>query len=152
MIAPGHKNNVSKITRWGTIVSQNGIPFIIGSPHGNKLHYFDLELMRSPSEISDMAITMVSCDYTLWHRRMGHTHQHVIKHQEVALTKSPPHPRVPVRDVKRGNSKGSPSQLQDQGHLDPCIWFIPIWMNFQFTPSAVTNKPQPILTITHHLK
>ena len=46
LITARHKNNISKTTRWGTIVSQNGIPFIIGSLHGNKLHYFNLELMN----------------------------------------------------------------------------------------------------------
>ena len=75
LIATRHKNNISKTTRWGTIVSQNGIPFIIRALCGYKLHYFNLELTRSPSEISDVAITTVSCDYTLWHRRMGHANQ-----------------------------------------------------------------------------
>ena len=65
--------------RWGTIISQNNIPFIAGKPHGNKLHYFDMELAKSTNEVMNAAITIVSCDYTLWHRRMGHNNQHVIK-------------------------------------------------------------------------
>ena len=27
----------------------------------------------------NVVITTVSCDYTLWYRKMGHAHQHVIK-------------------------------------------------------------------------
>ena len=73
LIATGQMDNKSETMRWGTIVSQNGTPFIIGEPHGNKFHYFNLELVRSINEIPNAVITTLSCDYTLWHRRMGHT-------------------------------------------------------------------------------
>ena len=43
---------------------------IVSHPH---------HLAHSVYEIPNMAITMVSCDYTLWHRKMGHAHQCVIK-------------------------------------------------------------------------
>ena len=55
-------NNKSETTRWGTIVSQNGTPFIIGELREDKLHYFDFELARSLDEIPNPAITTFSCD------------------------------------------------------------------------------------------
>ena len=64
--------------RWGTIVSKNSTPFIIGELCKNKVHYFDFELARSSNEIPNVVITTISCDYTLWHRKMGHTHQCLI--------------------------------------------------------------------------
>ena len=79
LIAAGHMNNKSKITRWGTTVSQNGIPFIIGPSCGNKSHYFDLKLTTSDRLMMNVVITTVSCDYTLWHKRMGHANQCIIK-------------------------------------------------------------------------
>ena len=78
LIMAGWMNNKSETTRWGIIVSQNGTPFIIRELHGNKLHYFNFELAGSIYEIPNAVITTISCDYTLWHRRMGHTHQCVI--------------------------------------------------------------------------
>ena len=65
LIAARHLDNKSKTMRWGTIVSQNGIPFIIREPHKNKLQYFDFELARSLDEIPNAVITTISCDYTL---------------------------------------------------------------------------------------
>ena len=79
LIAAGQMDNKSETMRWGMIVSQNRIPFIISKPHRNKLHYFDLELTHSVLEVPNTAITTVSCDYILWHRRMGHAHQCMIK-------------------------------------------------------------------------
>ena len=58
-------NNKSETMRWGTMVSYNNVPFLIGQPCGNKLHYFDLELVKSQHEISDMGIATVSYNYTL---------------------------------------------------------------------------------------
>ena len=37
-----------------------------------------MELVRNKNEVSGAIIATIS-DYTLWHRRMGHAHQHVIK-------------------------------------------------------------------------
>ena len=71
--------NKCETTRLGTTISQNGIPFIVRKSHGNKLHYFDMELAKSTNEMMNMAMTMISCDYTLWHRKMGHTNQCMIK-------------------------------------------------------------------------
>ena len=78
LITARRLDHKSETTRWGTIVSQNNIPFIIREPCENKLHYFNFELVRSTDEIPNMVITTISCDYTLWHRRLGHTNQHVI--------------------------------------------------------------------------
>ena len=38
-----------------------------------------MELVKNKNEVSGAIIATLS-DYTLWHRRMGHAHQHVIKH------------------------------------------------------------------------
>ena len=37
-----------------------------------------MELVKNKNEVSGAIIATLS-DYTLWHRRLGHTHQHVIK-------------------------------------------------------------------------
>ena len=70
---------MSKTTNKGTSVSQNGTPYIIGLPKSGKLHSFDMELVKNKNKIPRAIIATLS-DYTLWHRRMGHTHQCVIKH------------------------------------------------------------------------
>ena len=62
-----------------TTISQNGTPFIIGTPKSGKLHSFDMVLTKNPGDIPRAIIAMLS-DYTLWHRRMGHAHQCIIKH------------------------------------------------------------------------
>ena len=79
LIAAGQCGSMSQTTKEGTIVSQNGTPFIISTPKSGKLHSFDMVLMINQSEIPRAIIATLS-DYTLWHRRMGHTHQCVIKH------------------------------------------------------------------------
>ena len=88
----------------GTTVTQNGTPFIIGTSKSGKLHSFDMVLAKNPSTVPRVIIAMLS-DYTLWHRRMGHAHQHIIKHlrktQKVVLIKPPMHQWEYVRDVKR---------------------------------------------------
>ena len=63
----------------GTTVSLNGAPYIVGLPKSGRLHSFDMELVKNKNEVSGAIIVTLS-DYTLWHRRMGHAHQHVIKH------------------------------------------------------------------------
>ena len=70
---------MSQTMQVGTIVSQNGNPFIIGTPKSGKLHSFDMVLAKDQEEVPRVIIAMLS-DYTLWHRRMGHAHQHIIKH------------------------------------------------------------------------
>ena len=70
---------MSQTTKEGTTVSQNGTPYIIGTPKSGKLHSFDMVLTKTRSEIPRVIIATLS-DYTLWHRRLGHAHQRVIKH------------------------------------------------------------------------
>ena len=79
LIAAGQCGSMSQTTKEGTTVSQNGTPFIIGTPKSGKLHSFDMVLTKNQSEVPRAIIATLS-DNTLWHRRMGHTHQHVIKH------------------------------------------------------------------------
>ena len=108
---------MSKTMNKGTLVSQNGTSYIIGLPKSGKLHSFDMELIKNKNKIP-RAIMATLSDYTLWHRRMGHTHQRVIKHlkkktQKMVLTKLLTHPLEPVRDVKKGSPKDFHSQLQN---------------------------------------
>ena len=63
----------------GTTISLNGKPYIVSLPKSGGLHSFDMELIKNMNEIPWAIIATIS-DYTLWHRRMGHTHQHVINH------------------------------------------------------------------------
>ena len=57
----------------------HGIPYIVGLPKSGRLHSFDMELIKNKIEIP-WAIIATLDDYTLWHRRMGHTHKCVIKY------------------------------------------------------------------------
>ena len=66
-------------TSKGTTISLNGAPYIVGLPKSGRLHSFDMELVRNKNEIPGAIIATIS-DYTLWHRRMGHAHQCMIKH------------------------------------------------------------------------
>ena len=79
LIAAGQRGSLSRTTKEGTTISQNGTPFIIGTPKSGKLHSFDMVLAKNPSKIPRVIIAMLS-DYTLWHRQMGHAHQRIIKH------------------------------------------------------------------------
>ena len=99
----------------GTTVSQNGTPYIIGTPKSGKLHSFDMVLTKKWSKIPSVIIATLS-DYTLWHRRMGHAHQRVIKHlgkktQKVVLTTPPKHLTELVRDVKKESPRDFLSHL-----------------------------------------
>ena len=89
------------------MVSQNGTPFIIGTPKSGKLHSFNMVLAKNWEEVPRAIIATLS-DYTLWHRRMGHTHQRVIKH----LGKK--HGRWPSsnhRSTSQGCEKGKSKRL-----------------------------------------
>ena len=66
------------IEHFGTIIG-HGTPFIIGTPKSGKLHSFEMVLAKNWEEVPRAIIAMLN-DYTLWHRRMGHAHQPVIKH------------------------------------------------------------------------
>ena len=89
LIAAGQRGSMSQTTNVSTTVSQNGTPYIIGTPKSGKLNSFDMVLAKNQSEIPRAIIVTLS-DYTLWHRRMGHAHQRVIKHL-VKNTEGGPH-------------------------------------------------------------
>ena len=96
LIATGQHGSLSQTTNKHTTVSKNGTPYIVGLPKSGKLHSFDMVLIKNKHETSWAIIATIS-DYTLWHRRMGHTHQCMIKH----LGK---------------NTEGSPHQTTDAPH------------------------------------
>ena len=50
LIATGQCNCKSKTMRMGTIVTQSGTPFIIGTPKSGNLHTFDLILIKNWNE------------------------------------------------------------------------------------------------------
>ena len=102
---------MSQTTKEGTIVSQNGTPFIISTPKSGKLHSFDMVLTKNWSEVPRAIIAMLS-DYTLWHRRMGHAPQRLIKHLG-KNTQGGPHqttkaPHGACEGCKKGKSKRLP--------------------------------------------
>lgn len=47
LIATGQHNCKSETMNMGTVVTQNGTPFIIGELKSNKLHYFKLVLAKN---------------------------------------------------------------------------------------------------------
>ena len=79
LIATGQHGSMSQTTNKGTTVSKDGKPYIVGLPKSGRLHSFNMELIRNKNKIPWATIATLS-DYTLWHRRMGHINQHVIKH------------------------------------------------------------------------
>ena len=79
LIAAGQRGSMSTTTNKGTTISLNGAPYIVGLPKSGRLHSFDMELIKNKNEVPRAIIATIS-DYTLWHRRMGHAHQRVIKH------------------------------------------------------------------------
>ena len=79
LIAARQHNCKSETMRMGTIVTQNGTPFIIGKPKSGSLHTFDLILVKNWNENVQANIANTPSDYTLWHQRMGHAHHHMIK-------------------------------------------------------------------------
>ena len=79
LIAAGQRGSMSQTTNKGTNVSKNGTPYIVGTPKSGRLHSFDMVLVKNKNEIPWAIIATIS-DYTLWHRRMGHAHQCMIKH------------------------------------------------------------------------
>ena len=79
LIATRQHGSMSQTTNKGTMISLNGKPYIVGLPKSGRLHSFDMELVKNKNEIPQAIIATLS-DYTLWHRRMGHAHQCMIKH------------------------------------------------------------------------
>ena len=68
-------------------------------------------LVENQEEVPRAIIAMLS-DYTLWHRRMGHVHQHMIKHLG-KNTEGGPHqtteaPTGACEGCKKGKSKRLP--------------------------------------------
>ena len=51
LIAAGQCGSVSQTMKEGTIASQNGTPFIIGTPKSGKLHSFDMVLAKNREEV-----------------------------------------------------------------------------------------------------
>ena len=64
LITAGQRGSISQTTNKGTTVSQNGTPFIIGTPKSGKLHSFDMVLAKNLSEVPRAIIAMLS-DYML---------------------------------------------------------------------------------------
>ena len=79
LIATGQRGSMSTTTNKGTTISLNGAPYIVGLPKSGRLYSFNMELVKNKNKVPWAIIATIS-DYTLWHRRMGHTHQCVIKH------------------------------------------------------------------------
>ena len=115
---------MSTTTSKGTTISLNGAPYIVGLPKSGRLHSFDMELIKNKSEVPRAIIATLS-DYTLWHRRMGHAHQRVIKHLR-KNTEGGPHqttdaPSGACEGCEKGKSKRLPfpsSKLRATRPLD----------------------------------
>ena len=122
-------------------------PYIVSLPKSGRLHPFDMELIKNKNEIPQAIIATIS-DYTLWHRRMGHAHQHMIKHlgKQHRRWSSPNH-RCTSRSLwgmwKGKVQETSLSQLRIRGQNDHLNWFILIWTKCQFSPWVDTNIPLP---------
>ena len=74
-------------------------------------NYFDLELTTSNRLMMNTAITTVSCDYTLWHRRMGHANQHMIKNLTENTEGGPDKVTETTLNICEGCEKGKLKQL-----------------------------------------
>ena len=82
-----------------------------GPPKSGKLHSFDMVLSKKQEEVPRAIIAMLS-GYTLWHRRMGHAQQCMIKHLS-KNTEGGPHQttKAPIgacEGCKKGKSKRLP--------------------------------------------
>ena len=121
MIAVGQHGSISQTTKEATTVSQNGTPFIIGTPKSGKLHSFDMVLIKIWEEVPRVIKATLS-DYTLWHRRMGHAHQHIIQHLGKNTEGGPHQTTEAPLGACEGCKKESPrdlfSQLQNLGQSD----------------------------------
>ena len=111
LIATGQRGSMSQTTKKGTTISLNGAPYIVVLPKSGRLHSFDMELVKNKNKVSGAIIATLS-DYTLWHRRMGHAHQHVIKHLGKS-TEGGPHqttdaPLGACEGCEKGKSKRLP--------------------------------------------
>ena len=124
LIAIGQLGSMSQTTNKGTTVSKNGAPYIVGLSKSGKLHSFNMVLVKNKNKIP-WAIMATLSDYTLWHRRMGHAHQCVIKHLD-KNTEGGPHqtteaPHGTCEGCEKGKSKRLPfpgSKLRAKWPLD----------------------------------
>ena len=111
LIATGQRGSMSTTMNKGTTISLNGAPYIVGLPKSGRLHSFDMELIKNKNEVSGAIIATLS-DYTLWHRRMGHAHQRVIKHlgnnTEGGPNQTTDAPHSACEGCKKGKSKRLP--------------------------------------------
>ena len=111
LIAAGQQGSMSQTTSEGTTISLNGKPYIVSLPKSGRLHSFNMELVKNKIKIP-WAIIATMSDYTLWHRRMGHAHQHMIKHLR-NNTEGGPHqttnaPQGACKGCEKGKSKRHP--------------------------------------------
>ena len=111
LIAAGQRGSMSQTMNKGTMISLKGAPYIVGLPKSGRLHSFDMELVKNKNQIPEAIIATIS-DYTLWHRRMGHAHQCMIKHLG-KNTEGGPHqttdtPQGACEGCEKGKSKRLP--------------------------------------------
>ena len=111
LIATRQQGSMSQTISKGTTISLNGKPYIVGLPKSWRLHSYDMELVKNKNKIPQAIIATIS-DYTLWHRRMGHAHQCVIKHLS-KNTEGGPHqttnaPLGACEGCEKGKSKRLP--------------------------------------------
>ena len=97
---------MSTTTKKGTTISLNGAPYIVGLPKSGRLHSFDMELVKNKSEVPG-AIIATLCDYTLWHRRMGHA-KHLGKNTEGGPKQTTDAPLGACEGCEKGKSKRLP--------------------------------------------
>ena len=110
LIAAGQRGSMSQTTSKGTTISLNGKPYIVSLPKSGRLHSFDMELVKNKNEVSGAIIATIS-DYTLWHRRMGHAHQCVIKHLGKNTECGPHQTTNPPNGACEGCEKGKSKRL-----------------------------------------
>ena len=92
-------------------MTQNGTPFIIGTPKSGSLHTFDLILIKNWNENVQANIATTPSDYTLWHRRMGHAHQRVIKNLPKNTIGGPNQITIAPMSACEGCEKGKSKRL-----------------------------------------
>ena len=111
LITAGQRGSMSTTMNKGTTISLNGAPYIVGLPKSGRLHSFDMELVKNKDDVPWAIIANIS-DYTLWHRRMGHTHQRMIKHlgknKEGGPNQTTEAPQGACEGCEKGKSKRLP--------------------------------------------
>ena len=109
LIAMGQHGGMSQTMKEGKTAYQNGTPFILA--HQNRENYIlsIWYILAKTWEEVPRAIIAILSDYTLWHRRMGHPHQCVIKHLRKNMEGGPHQtteaPHRACEGCKKGKSK-----------------------------------------------